>query len=109
MTYHLAESDLRIWSNLKFLQLTIALLIISLLTITHYKIITVILVLIAIALIGYIILDNFITLKHSYEELAYAWEGWRNATGRVMINDFKEYVDISNEVAKANGEYKNFH
>ena len=60
---------LRIWSNLKFLQLTIALLIMSLLTITHYKIITVILVLIAIALIGYIILDNFITLKHSYEEL----------------------------------------
>ena len=60
---------LRIWSNLKFLQLTIALLIMSLLTITHYKIITVILVLIAIGLIGYIILDNFITLKHSYEEL----------------------------------------
>ena len=60
---------LRIWSNLKFLQLTVALLIMSLLTITHYKIITVILVLIAIALIGYIILDNFITLKHSYEEL----------------------------------------
>ena len=48
-------------------------------------------------------------MKHSYEELAYAWEGWRNATGRVMINDFKEYVDISNEVAKANGEYKNFY
>ena len=42
--------------------------------------------------------------KHSYEELAYAWEGWRNATGRVMIDDFKEYVDISNEVAKANGK-----
>ena len=41
--------------------------------------------------------------KHSYNELAYAWEGWRNATGRVMIDDFKEYVDISNEVAKANG------
>ena len=60
---------LRIWSNLKFLQLTVALLIMSLLTITHYKIITVILVLIATALIGYIILDNFITLKHSYEEL----------------------------------------
>ena len=47
-------------------------------------------------------------MKHSYEELAYAWEGWRNATGRVMINDFKEYVDISNEVAKANGKYRIF-
>ena len=60
---------LRIWSNLKFLQLTIALLVMSLLTVTHYKIITVILTLISIGLIGYIIIDNFITLKHSYEEL----------------------------------------
>ena len=60
---------LRIWNNLKFLQLTIALLVMSLLTVTHYKIITVILTLISIGLIGYIIIDNFITLKHSYEEL----------------------------------------
>ena len=60
---------LRIWNNPKFLQLTITLLVMSLLTVTHYKIITVILTLIAIGLIGYIILDNFITLKHFSEEL----------------------------------------
>ena len=42
--------------------------------------------------------------KHTYEELSYVWEGWRNATGRVMKDDFKEYVGISNEVAEANGK-----
>ena len=60
---------LRIWTNLKFLQLTVALLVMSLLTVTHYKIVSVILTLISIGLVGYIIIDNFITLKHSYEEL----------------------------------------
>ena len=42
--------------------------------------------------------------KHTYEELSYVWEGWRNATGKVMKDDFKEYVGISNEVAEANGK-----
>ena len=60
---------LRIWTNLKFLQLTVALLVMSLLTVTHYKIVSIILTLISIGLVGYIIIDNFITLKHSYEEL----------------------------------------
>ena len=60
---------LRIWTNLKFLQLTVVLLAMSLLTATHYKIVSIILTLISIGLVGYIIIDNFITLKHSYEEL----------------------------------------
>ena len=42
--------------------------------------------------------------EHTYDELSYVWEGWRNATGRVMRDQFKEYVDISNEVARANGK-----
>lgn len=42
--------------------------------------------------------------EHTYEELAYVWEGWRNATGRVMKEKFKEYIVIENEVAKANGK-----
>ena len=41
--------------------------------------------------------------KHSYEKLSYVWEGWRNATGRVMRDDFKKYITISNEAAQANG------
>ena len=60
---------LRIWTNLKFLQLVLVLLAMSLLTTTHYKIISIILTLICIGLVAYIIVDNFIALKHQYEEL----------------------------------------
>ena len=42
--------------------------------------------------------------KHSWEELAYIWEQWRDATGRKMRNEFKEYIDIYNEAANANSE-----
>ena len=59
----------RIWTNLKFLQLVAVLLAMSLITTTHYKVISIILTLISIGLVAYIIIDNFITLKHSYEEL----------------------------------------
>ena len=41
--------------------------------------------------------------EHSYFELAYVWQGWRNATGRVMKDKFKEYIAMSNEAAHANG------
>ena len=41
--------------------------------------------------------------EHSYSELAYVWQGWRNATGRVMKDKFKEYIAMSNEAAHANG------
>ena len=60
---------LRIWNNLKFLQLVLVLLAMSLVTTTHYKVISIILTLISIGLVAYIIIDNFITLKHQYEEL----------------------------------------
>ena len=60
---------LRIWNNLKFLQLVLVLLAMSLVTTTHYKVISIILTLISIGLLAYIIIDNFITLKHQYEEL----------------------------------------
>ena len=60
---------LRIWNNLKFLQLVLVLLAMSLVTTTHYKVISIILTLICIGLVAYIIVDNFITLKHQYEEL----------------------------------------
>ena len=42
--------------------------------------------------------------KHSWEELAYIWEKWRDATGRKMRNEFKEYIDIYNEAANANSK-----
>ena len=43
--------------------------------------------------------------KHSWEELTYIWEKWRDATGRKMRVPFLEYIDIYNEAAAANSEY----
>ncbi len=44
--------------------------------------------------------------KHSWEELEYVWEKWRDATGRKMRNQFSEYIDIYNEAAAANSKSK---
>ena len=60
---------LRTWTNIKFLQLVLILLVMSVLTTTHYKIISATLTIICIGLVAYIIIDNFIALKHQYEEL----------------------------------------
>ena len=60
---------LRTWTNIKFLQLVLVLLVMSLLTTTHYKIISATLTIICIGLVAYIIIDNFIALKQQYEEL----------------------------------------
>lgn len=38
-----------------------------------------------------------------YEELLYAWTAWRNATGAKIKPLYTPYVELSNEVAKANG------
>ena len=40
--------------------------------------------------------------KHSYEELSYIWEGWRNATGKVMRESYKKYIHLYNAAAAAN-------
>ena len=60
---------LRTWSIIKFLQLVLILLVMSVLTSTHYKIISATLTVICIGLVAYIIVDNFIALKQQYEEL----------------------------------------
>ena len=60
---------LRTWTNIKFLQLVLVLLVMSVLTTTHYKIISATLTIICIGLVAYIIIDNFIALKQQYEEL----------------------------------------
>lgn len=38
-----------------------------------------------------------------YDELLYVWLAWRNATGVKIKEDYKDYVTLSNEAAKANG------
>lgn len=38
----------------------------------------------------------------SYDELKYTWEQWHDKSGALMRNDYKKYVEISNEAAKLN-------
>jgi hypothetical protein len=40
--------------------------------------------------------------KHSWDELSYIWEKWRDMTGRKTRNEFNDYIDIYNEAANAN-------
>ncbi|RZC38944.1 hypothetical protein BDFB_007692, partial [Asbolus verrucosus] len=37
-----------------------------------------------------------------YDELAYVWKAWRDASGAKIRNLYKTYVDLSNEAAMAN-------
>lgn len=38
------------------------------------------------------------------KELLWAWQGWRDAVGRMLRDIFEDYVRLSNEAAKLNGE-----
>ena len=60
---------LRTWSLIKCLQITLVLLVLSILTSTHYKIISLTLLVICIGLVCDIIVDQFIALKQQYEDL----------------------------------------
>ena len=37
------------------------------------------------------------------EELQYYWEQWREQTGQKMVDQYKQYVDLYNELAKLDG------
>ena len=54
---------LRTWSIIKALQIVLVLLVMSILTHTHYKFISLTLLIACFALVCYIIADQFITLK----------------------------------------------
>ncbi len=40
---------------------------------------------------------------HSYEELQYIWEQWRNNSGRLMRDLYNDYLDLENQAAELNG------
>lgn len=39
----------------------------------------------------------------SFDELTYVWSEWRKVAAKPMRPDYVEYVELSNEAAKANG------
>ena len=40
--------------------------------------------------------------NYSFEELAYIWKGWRDASGKVIRESFLRYIDLINKAAVAN-------
>ncbi|XP_064594923.1 angiotensin-converting enzyme-like [Liolophura sinensis] len=50
-------------------------------------------------------LTRLMASSRDYHELAKAWEGWRNVTGKLMKPLYEEFVDLSNEAARASGIY----
>lgn len=47
-------------------------------------------------------IEKILTESRNYDELAYAWTAWRNATGKKMRSLYYEMVDLENEAAKLN-------
>lgn len=45
------------------------------------------------------------TVTGDWDELVYVWKGWRDASGKKMREQYKDYIDITNEAARANGKY----
>ena len=43
----------------------------------------------------------------NYDELTYVWKAWRDASGAKIRNQYKQYVKLSNEAAKANSKQLN--
>ncbi|XP_013394530.1 angiotensin-converting enzyme-like [Lingula anatina] len=48
-------------------------------------------------------LTRLMATSRNYSELLDAWKGWRDATGRKIRDDYKEFVSLSNEAAVENG------
>lgn len=50
-------------------------------------------------------IEEVLSTSTDYDELEYIWSSWRNATGAKLRNDYKQYIDLSNEAARLNGYY----
>ena len=44
------------------------------------------------------------TKSENYDELKWAWEQWRENSGKKMRSEYKNYVDLVNKAAKLNGK-----
>lgn len=42
--------------------------------------------------------------SRDYDELLFAWKGWRDAAGKVIRQDYKRYVEMANKAATLNGK-----
>jgi peptidyl-dipeptidase A len=51
-------------------------------------------------------ISTIMTSSTNYDELKWAWEQWREKSGKKMRGGYKKYVDLVNKAATLNGNYK---
>lgn len=49
-------------------------------------------------------LTDIMATSRDYDELLFAWKGWRDASGKQIKSDYKRYVELSNKAAVLNGQ-----
>ncbi|XP_072270719.1 angiotensin-converting enzyme [Pyxicephalus adspersus] len=52
-------------------------------------------------------LTALLAKSRDYDELLWAWKGWRDSSGKKMRNHYKRYVELGNEAAVLNGHADN--
>ncbi|KAL4660481.1 angiotensin-converting enzyme [Arapaima gigas] len=52
-------------------------------------------------------LTKIMAESRDYDELLFAWQGWRNASGRKIRQDYTRYVELANKAARLNGHADN--
>jgi len=46
---------------------------------------------------------NLMATSRRYEDLLWAWKGWRDKVGRAILPSFPKYVELANKAARLNG------
>ncbi|KAG9343794.1 hypothetical protein JZ751_013175 [Albula glossodonta] len=52
-------------------------------------------------------LNKIMAESRDYMELLFAWQGWRNASGRTIRQDYVRYIQLANKAARLNGHSDN--
>uniref|UniRef100_A0A671V3H3 Angiotensin-converting enzyme n=1 Tax=Sparus aurata TaxID=8175 RepID=A0A671V3H3_SPAAU len=52
-------------------------------------------------------LQKIMAESRDYDELLFAWKGWRDSAGKVLRQDYKRYVELANKAATLNGHSDN--
>lgn len=47
-------------------------------------------------------MEEILAKSEDYDELAYVWKSWRDNSGKLMRDDYKKYVSLTNKAAEAN-------
>uniref|UniRef100_A0A8C6M1T4 Angiotensin-converting enzyme n=1 Tax=Nothobranchius furzeri TaxID=105023 RepID=A0A8C6M1T4_NOTFU len=52
-------------------------------------------------------LQKIMAESRDYDELLFAWKGWRDSAGKILRQDYKRYVELANKAATINGHSDN--